>query len=293
MKNKEKIASLCGKTVAITGSTGGLGKEICKTLASLGASLVLLDRSRERSEAWRAHLLSEYRGIGVQCINTELEDIASVIAACEKLRALPLDILILNAGAYAIPRHKTSMGFDNIFQINYVSPYIMVKELLPTLRKRGGKVVAVGSIAHRYSKTDMRDVDFSAREGSALAYGNSKRHLMLSLWSLFEGEADVTLSVTHPGITFTNITAHYPPLIFAVIKYPMKIIFPSPRVASRCILRGVFEDCDCKTHEWIGPRLFDIWGAPRRKKLKKFSRDECRRVADFAKNLTAEYVYRG
>ncbi len=292
MKNKEKFASLCGKTVAITGSTGGLGKEICKHLASLGASLVLLDRSRERSEAWRNALCRDFPNISVQCIRTELEDIQSVKAACEQLKELPLDILILNAGAYAIPRHKTSMGFDNIFQINYASPYVMTKELLLTLRARRAKVVAVGSIAHRYSKTDMSDVDFSMRNGSALAYGNSKRHLMLAMWSLFESEENVSLSVVHPGITFTNITAHYPPWLFAIIKYPMKIIFPCPRVAARCIVQGIFEDCDSHSHEWLGPSLFDIWGAPKHKRLKKFSPKECEQVASFAQRLNAEYVHK-
>ncbi len=290
MKKKSKQYSLSGKTVAISGSTGGLGKEICKSLALLGASLILLDRSKERSEAWRDTLRSAYPDISVQCINTEMEDISSVLSACEQLKDLPVDILILNAGAYAIPRHKTSMGFDNIFQINYASPYIMTRELLPALKERCGRVVAVGSIAHRYSKTDMSDVDFSTREGSALAYGNSKRHLMLALWALFENEQKAHLAIAHPGITFTNITAHYPPLLFALIKYPMKIIFPCPRKAARCIVQGIFEDCG--THEWVGPRFFGIWGAPRRKLLKKFSREECGRVAEFAHRLDAKYIYK-
>ena len=42
--------SLKNKRIAITGSTGGLGREMCSYLASLGASLVLLDRNTERSE---------------------------------------------------------------------------------------------------------------------------------------------------------------------------------------------------------------------------------------------------
>ena len=48
---KENTASLRGKTVALTGSTGGLGRELANYLASLGATLVLLDRNRERSES--------------------------------------------------------------------------------------------------------------------------------------------------------------------------------------------------------------------------------------------------
>lgn len=41
-------ASLAGKTVVITGSTGGIGTKLCEILASLGASLVLADRNTEK-----------------------------------------------------------------------------------------------------------------------------------------------------------------------------------------------------------------------------------------------------
>ena len=61
-----------------------------------------------------------------------------------------------------------------------------------------------------------------------------------SLFELFRSEKSVTLSVTHPGITFTNITAHYPKLIFAVIKHPMKVIFMKTDKASLSIVKGVF-----------------------------------------------------
>jgi hypothetical protein len=75
----------------------------------------------------------------------------------------------------------------------------------------------------------------------------------------------IDFSVAHPGITFTNITAHYPKLIFALIKHPMKIIFMSPKKAALSILCGVFNNTKCD--EWIGPRIFDVWGLPKKKKL--------------------------
>ena len=45
---KKNTSSLVGKRVAVTGSTGGLGGEICRYLARLGADLILVDRNRER-----------------------------------------------------------------------------------------------------------------------------------------------------------------------------------------------------------------------------------------------------
>ncbi len=280
---RKNTRSLAGKTVAVTGSTGGLGRELCKYLAALGADLCLLDRNEERSKEHSRALFREFPNITVTCIRTEMEDTESVRAAACELCAIGVDILILNAGAYAIPRHKCNSGYDNIFQINFVSPYLLTNMLLPMLREQGGHVVAVGSIAHRYSKTDMSDIDFSTRRGSAKAYGNSKRHLMFALYELFEGETQATLSVVHPGITFTNITAHYPKVIFAIIKHPMKIIFPKPRKAALCILKGVFEPCSHSM--WIGPRLFDIWGAPKCRRLRSVSKEESRRIGEAANKI--------
>ena len=95
---------------------------------------------------------------------------------------------------------------------------------------------------------------------------------MFSLYSLFENEKDATLSIVHPGITFTNITAHYPKIIFAIIKHPMKIIFMKPKKAALSLLRGVFETTEKNT--WIGPSVFNIWGYPSKNVLKTCKNDE-------------------
>ena len=277
--------SLSGRTVAITGSTGGIGRELCRYLLSLGASLILLDRNRGRSDEWRRELEAQFPTARMEQIPLDLADFSSVRAACERLEQLPLDVLIHNAGAYSIPRCRCDTGYDNVFQINFASPYYMTRRLLPHLRRRpGARVVVVGSIAHRYSKTDGADVDFSTRRRAALVYGNAKRYLMFALPPLFEGERDVTLSVAHPGITFTNITAHYPKAVFALIKHPMKVIFPPPRQACLSILHGVFEPTP--SGYWSGPCLADVWGRPALRPLRSCTNKEKREIA-----VRAEHVW--
>lgn len=262
---QKQAIDLRGKTVAITGSTGGIGRELCRLLLQAGASLVMLDRSPERSARLRRDLQAEFADARLHPIPIQLDDMASVEAACEQLRQLPIDILIHNAGAYSIPRFTTPEGYDNVFQINTIAPYYITKAVLPRLRERGGRVVVVGSIAHRYSKADIADIDFATRRKASLVYGNAKRYIMFSLYELFREETRATLSVCHPGITLTNITAHYPKWIFALIKYPMKVIFMSPRKAALPIFMGCVEACGY--HEWIGPRLFDVWGFPKKRPL--------------------------
>lgn len=268
---------LTGVTVAITGPTGGLGAELCRHLAALNASLVLLDRDAVKSAALREQLRAQFPRVSLQRVAVDLADMTSVRAACEQLKALPIDVLIHNAGAYSIPRLTCDTGLDNVFQINCAAPYYLTRELLPLLRQRGGRVVMVSSIAHNYSVSDADDMDFSNRSAARLVYGNAKRHLMCALHELFRGETAATLSVVHPGITLTNITAHYPPLIFALIKRPMKVIFMKPAKAALCLLAGVFRPCEYAT--WIGPRLFDIWGLPSHKRLRTCPEAECRRIA--------------
>ena len=285
---KANTQALVGRTVAITGATGGLGGAVCRHLLSLGAGLILLDRNKKKSDALKAALLEEYPQAIIRQIPLDLSDMSSVKAACDALESETFDVLIHNAGAYSIPRCICDTGYDNVFQINFVSPYYMTCRLLPLLRSRGGRVVAVGSIAHNYSVTDGTDVDFRTRKKASLVYGNAKRYLMYALHELFREEEGATLAVTHPGITFTNITAHYPPLIFALIKHPMKVIFMSPRRAALSIVRGVFEKSDYRT--WIGPRLFDVWGVPSVKRLKTASDEEIARIDRAAREIYDEIL---
>ncbi len=279
---EKNTSSLAGKTVAVSGATGGIGNCLCEYLAGLGAGLILLDRNGVRSRELGQRLQAKYVGLAVDYIPLDLADMDSVKSAAEQLKKVPVDVLILNAGAYHIPRLRCSTGLDNVFQINFAAPYYLVRTLLSHLQSRGGRVVAVGSIAHNYSKIDPKDLDFSTYRQSSKAYGNGKRFLMYSLYGLFDGKPG--LAVTHPGITLTNITAHYPKWLFAIIRHPMKVIFMKPRKACLSILRGVFEDCG--RNEWIGPRLFQIWGLPKKSRLHTCSPDEAQTIF-----LEAERIY--
>ncbi|MBR5451724.1 MAG: SDR family NAD(P)-dependent oxidoreductase [Clostridia bacterium] len=279
---KRNCGSLKGKTVAITGSTGGLGNELCFYFARLGANLVLVDRNREKSENFARTLKDKY-SVRVTLITADLEDRYSVTIATELIKKEKPDIFIHNAGAYSIPRHKTKQGLDNVFAINFASPYYMIKELIPTLRETKGRVIAVSSIAHNYSKSDPDDIDFSNRTAASKVYGNAKRYLMCALWELFKNETGVKLAIAHPGITPTGITAHYPAWIYAIIKYPMKVIFMRPKVAALSVLKGVFEETGYM--EWIGPWLFDIWGRPIKKKLCTVSETESKRIFETAEQI--------
>ena len=273
--------SLINKTVAITGASGGLGRALCQKILENGGALTVIDRNPKKQEALISELKASYPDGKIEGLLADMEDIESVKALAEALKERPIDFLILNAGAYSIPRHKTNLGLDNVFCINFVSPYYLSRALLPYLKSRGGRVIAVGSIAHNYSKSDPTDEDFSTRTRASLVYGNAKRHLMAAFFALAEEGEDI--AVTHPGISFTGITAHYPKLIFALIRHPMKLIFMKPKKAALSIYEGLFTPT--ADGEWIGPRFFNVWGKPKKKRLKTIPREEQSRLAGYAEAL--------
>lgn len=282
---KTHTDSLVGKRVVLFGATGGIGGELCRYILRLGGTLITVDRNAEKAAQRKAALLRTFPAAELHSVIADLEDMAAVEKACEELETLGVDVLIHNAGAYSIPRKTCDSGLDNIFQINFAAPYYITCRLLPLLEARQGRVVAVGSIAHTYSKTDPNDVMFLDRCKASLLYGNAKRRLMAALPMLLREHPAVALAVTHPGITFTGITAHYPPWLFAIIKHPMKWVFMPPKAAALCVVQGLFDTTEPR--EWIGPSVFHIWGKPRKQTLNTIGEEERRQVDRAARETYA------
>ena len=214
----------------------------------------------------------------------DLEVFENVKSVIKEITDYNIDVLILNAGAYKIERRISDIGYDNVYQINFVSQYYIAKKVIEKMENKGeGKVVVVSSIANNYSKINVSDLDFKKSNRCNKVYGNSKRFLMYSFYELFKEKKSIKLSIVHPGISYTNITSHYPKVIFKLIKYPMKVIFSKPKKASLSIIRGVFDECDY--HYWIGPKYFNIWGFPKKRKIKTCSYQESELIYIESENI--------
>ena len=281
MKN-ETYSSLNNKTIAITGSTGGLAIELCKNLAKLNSNLILINRNKEKTEQQIEQLKAINPNLNIQFYICDLEDFESVKETTQKLQQQKIDILYLCAGAYNIPRKITSLNYDNVFQINFVSQYYIAKELLKNIKEVNGKIVAVSSIAHNYSKFDENDTDFSKQKKHSRVYGNAKRFLTFALMELREQE-NFNLSIVHPGLTLTEMTNHYPKAINWLVKIFIGLFCPSVKQATSSLLNGIFEDTNY--HEWIGPRMLQIYGKPKKIKLKTCSENESKKIFNVAEMI--------
>ena len=261
------------KVIVLNGSTGGLGQYIAKMLVMKNANLILLDRDLVKGEILKKQLKEINSNVFIKQIPVDLSNFNSLIDGIKQLNEFEkIDALILNAGAYHLPRVQSD-EYNQVFKINFISPYFLAKKLLPKLRKSSlAKVVVMSSLAYKFTTFNSNDIDYTSSNNANKIYGNSKKFLMTSLFELFKNEKKVTLSIVHPGITYTNITRHFNKFLKFIIKVPMKIVFNSPKKASICAILGL--NTTLNSYEWLGPKYFDIWGKPIPKNIKKISENE-------------------
>jgi short-subunit dehydrogenase len=139
---------LTGRTVLLTGATGGLGRAIATALADRGAALILSGRDAGALEA----LITELPGDGH---TSAPADLAEEGEAERLISEHPgIDVLVANAG---LPASGRLDGFsqDQIgraLRVNLESPIRMARALIPPMQERGGgHLVFVSSISGRIS----------------------------------------------------------------------------------------------------------------------------------------------
>ena len=197
--------SMSGKVVLITGATQGIGKESAAALASMGASVVMVGRDRERSEAALADVKARSRSDSVELLLADLSSMAEVrrLAADFKARHDRLHVLLNNAGAINATRKQSPDGLEMTFAVNHLAYFLLTDLLLPVLKASApSRIVNVASDAHRGLSLDFADLQTEKRYFSFAAYGRSKLANILFTYELarrLEGTG-VTANALHPGV---------------------------------------------------------------------------------------------
>ncbi|MBR4419052.1 MAG: SDR family NAD(P)-dependent oxidoreductase [Clostridia bacterium] len=281
LKNNTK--DLQGKVVVMTGAAGGLGSITSRYLVQANAKLIMLERDVAKMDAVSNQLRAEFPNAEIETIRIDLNSLASINEVAAQLVDQRIDYLILNAGVYDIPLVKSELGYNNVFTINFIGQYHLIRKLLPALQRTKGKVIPVSSISMDYGRFNENDVDYSNEPKSTKVYGNSKRVFTLALSEMFKDRDDVRLAIVHPGVTLTPMTNAQNK---AFTNFTMKLIFPKPTKAALSIVAGVFQDIEYD--EWIGPKVKNIWGAPNVKKLPESTAEERAKIANLAESICKE-----
>lgn len=180
-ESKEPVSSnLSNKVVIVTGSNTGIGKAIALQLAALGAQVVLAVRNEQKGNEAENEINSDlklrssqsypYAKYGkAKCILLDMSDLHSILdfAVRFKKEYSRLDILVCNAGLNEeclLPN-----GLEQLFQINYLGHYLLVRSLEDILRKlpdtdnfnagakvEAARVINLSSVMHHCGQANFK-----------------------------------------------------------------------------------------------------------------------------------------
>jgi len=191
--------------VLITGSTGGLGREVALALASTGAHVIVHGRDAVRGGEVVDQINQEGRG-SARFFGADLASLDEVRAFAETLLAEydRLDLLINNAGLGrgepGSPRRLSADGHELLFQVNYLSGFLLTHLLLPRLIESApAQIINVASGAQ--TPIDFDDVMMESGYDGSRAYGQSKLAQILFTFDLSHRLAGTGVSVNalHPA----------------------------------------------------------------------------------------------
>jgi short-subunit dehydrogenase len=141
------MTSFAGKTVLVTGASGGIGEALAHVLAAKDARVVLLARREAELERVRSALPDPDRHVAV-ARDLEGADLSQLVDGIAQ-NVAPIDVLINNAGMsqWALAE-DTSLETDRrIMEVNYFAAVALTKAVLPSMLARGsGHIVAVSSV---------------------------------------------------------------------------------------------------------------------------------------------------
>ena len=209
--------TMTGKTVLITGGTGGIGKAAAIGLASMGARVGITGRDSARAQAAAAGIARESGNSAVDVFVADMSSQAEVRRlADEVLAAYPrLDVLLNNVGGFWNHRHVTADGLEHTFALNHLAPFLLTNLLLERLTASApARVVTVSSGAQSMGRIDFDDLMGERKYSGSRAYDQSKLANVMFTYELakrLEGTG-VTATALHPGLTSTAFSAEDPAL---------------------------------------------------------------------------------
>lgn len=193
------MLDLSGKTVLLTGATGGIGRAIAQTLYHQGANLLLTDMDQAKLDEFAQQLGERALGVAVNVADENAPQ--TLLKAAEQFGGV--DILINNAGITrdTLSMRMTDEQWDAVLSVNLTSGFRLMRAVIPAMmKKRWGRIISMASI-----------VGVIGNAGQA-NYSASKAGLIAATKSVAQEVASrgITANAIAPGFIATAMTESLP-----------------------------------------------------------------------------------
>jgi retinol dehydrogenase 14 len=245
------MTAMAGRTMLVTGGTGGIGRATALGLARLGADVAITGRHAVRAADAAAQIRAA-TGSRVDVFTADLSIQSEVRRlAAEVLDRLPsIDVLVNNVGGFWNTRQVTTDGIERTLAVNHLAPFLLTSLLLARLETSDhARVVTVTSHAHAQGRIDFDDLQGVASYSGSRAYNQSKLANLLFTHELARRlhRSTVTANAVHPGVVSTAFGAEDPgrtqrlmvPLLRPLMKSAARGASTSVHVAAAPELLGV------------------------------------------------------
>jgi NAD(P)-dependent dehydrogenase (short-subunit alcohol dehydrogenase family) len=199
---------MSGRTVLITGASDGIGAAAARLLAPKGHRLLLVGRSREKTEkvardTGAEHFVADF---------ARLDDVRALAGQiADALGDDRIDVLANNAGGVFGDPTPTVDGHEKTMQVNHLAPFLLTNLLMPQLRAGHAAVINTSSVGNRlFGHIDVDDLDNRRDFSANKAYGDAKLANILftrSLHRRYHDDGGISSVAFHPGNVRTNFAA--------------------------------------------------------------------------------------
>lgn len=215
------------RIVIVTGANSGLGFEIAKWTAMMGATVIMACRSEERTKEAMHKMNAEFlaeKSRGTQGLVSRdqlsleymyldcasFKSVVDFVEAFTKTRR-PLHVLFCNAGLGLGPYVKTGDNLEMLLQVNYLSQFLLTAKLLPIMHTSGPdiRILFMSSAAHKAANFNMETINYTgppSSYGKMDYYGRSKLYQIMQMYSMAERLQGTNICVNsiHPGLVDTR-----------------------------------------------------------------------------------------
>jgi 3-oxoacyl-[acyl-carrier protein] reductase len=197
-----KDKSLLSQVAVVTGAGRGIGAAIATRLAGLGATVLLLGRTRAPlDQTARAISSAAGRAEAVECDVASLQSVEAAAADLIQTHRR-VDILVNNAGVggFGGPLHQLPPeSWEQVLNTNLRGPYYCIRAFAPAMiRARSGHIINISSLAGKNALPN------------GAAYAASKWGLNGLSYSVAEElrSYNIRVSVVCPGSVDTELSPH-------------------------------------------------------------------------------------